>query len=1049
MPGFGNVAGQQSSFGSFGSFNSNGADLNSSQGLLSYAQQQGGQVEQAANELVHPTTNILSSIGDGFKNAFGDFVKVISAPSEWVAGTINSVKDGTPWIQSMSDAMKNATSPAEALFGKEDPNAGGLQKVGQFLTRTAVNVLLDPLTYVTFGAGEGLLGLRATTALTLDEGGIAAAKLGKVAGVDTVSLSSEGQGVYSYLSKLKGQITGDTSFQIAKTGDTTLDLAGGQLQRVMKGSIDAPLNPDFARIAISKLLEVAPGLTSTLLDKGGIKFFGQSILSGQRIASTLPLIPGMSMLDHITKPIRDIVAAPFNPDMIKAGGQWTRLPPEYVDAFQNYKDLAGSWADKSVGNVADIVKANGLNPTEGKFLMAAIEAGYKPADARLANAWNQFFKLGEDQYNMMKQAGIPVGYLQNYAPHMLIKEPTSMLPFKMPPSTKVGAAIERELKGPIYNIAPTKEGLGAVEDQLVKGATGPAADMLAKAKNDGFHIFDDNIATAWIQRSMDNTRGTTARYFMKNIAESFGIPEDIGKAKGYVPINSAGIKNASEDFASKVFAEGGQQMVYHPSIAKHIESFLGSVINDDAMSELGKHFDSLQNLWKASVTSIFPAFHGRNAISNVLQNYLDMGVHAFNPVHHYVAGHMVLMDRQATKLGLDAMKPGATEETKTALHDLLNQKMFTDSTGNDWNFGELRQIAKDHNIAFTSRITSSIDTAKGPEGISKDLFAEPLAKRIAKGALPISQDFLGFKGGRALGNAIEEQGRLLNFTANLRNTGDVTLAAKRTKQFLFDYGNLTNFEKVVMKRLLPFYTYTRKNIELQVRALATTPGRVSAQVQALSTLGEVISGGNQMTQQEQDALPSWVKSGISILAQKKGKEVTLLSSLGTPVEQPFQALQPNQILGSISPLIRLPFEQMSGYSLYQGKPLSEVTNAAAFKNAPKPIQDMIGFTKIVGHHSDGTTFTWYTSLHPEMMNLILNLPPTTRVFSALKQMDAVDVSSQAKILQQIVGVRPYSFDLDQEAQKRENELKTKLQTLLTNAGVTAQFTRTYIPKAKP
>lgn len=1047
MPGFGSFSNPQGSSGSFGSFNSSGnVDLNSSQGLLSLAQMQGGQIEQAANELAHPTTNILSAIGDGFKNAFGGFVKVISTPSEFVAGTITSLKDGTPIVQNIQDAMKNATSPAEALFGKEDPNAGGLQKVGQFLTRTAVNVLLDPLTYVTFGAGEGLLGLRATTELTLDKGGIAAAKLGKIGGESTVNLNKAGQGVYGYLSKLQDQITGDTAFKIAKTGDTTLDLAGEELAKVLKGTVDSPLNPDFARMAMAKLLEVSPGLTETLLDKGGIKFFGQSILSGQRIASTVGLIPGMTKLDELTKPVRNIISAPFDTSMIKTNSGWTRLPPEYIDSFQNYKDLAGSWADKNVGNIADIIKANNLIPTEGKFLMAAIEAGYKPADARLANAWNQFFHLGEDQYNMMKAAGIPVGYLQNYAPHMLIKEPTSMLAFKMPPSQKVGAAIKREMDGPIYNIAPTKEGLGAVEANLVKGNNKAAEEMLANAKNEGFHIFDDNIATAWIQRTMDNTRGTTARYFMKNIAESFGIPESIGRQKGYTTISSAGIKNASDEFTNRVFGEAGEAMTYHPAIAKHVENFLGSVINDDAMSELGKHFDSLQNLWKASVTSIFPAFHGRNAISNVIQNYLDMGVHAFNPVYHYVAGHMVLMDRQATKLGLDAMKPGATEESKTALADLLKTPMFTDTTGNTWTFGELRRVAKDHNIAFTSRITSSIDSAQGPAGIAKGIFEEPLAKRIVKGALPISQEFLGFKGGRALGNAIEEQGRLLNFTANLRNTGDVTLAAKRTKQFLFDYGNLTNFEKVVMKRLLPFYTYTRKNIELQVRALATTPGRISAQVQALSTLGEVISGGNTLSQDEQNALPDWVKSGISILAQKKGNEITLLSSLGTPIEQPFQALQPNQMLGSISPLIRLPFEQASGYSLYQGKPLSEVTNAAAFKKAPKIIQDLIGFTKIDGHRSDGSSFTWYTSLHPEMMNLILNLPPTTRVFSALKQMDAADVTDQAKLVQQLVGVRPYSFDLDQEAQKRENELKAKLQTLLTNAGVTAQFTRTYIPK---
>ena len=86
------------------------------------------------------------------------------------------------------------------------------------------------------------------------------------------------------------------------------------------------------------------------------------------------------------------------------------------------------------------------------------------------------------------------------------------------------------------------------------------------------------------------------------------------------------------------------------------------------------------------------------------------------------------------------------------------------------------------------------------------------------------------------------------------------------------------------------------------------------------------------------------------------------------------------------------------------------------------------------------------SLRPEMMHVFLNMPPTSRVLTALKQMENQDVATQDKILQQTLGLRPYSFDLEQEAQKRENELKGKLQNLLTTAGITAQFTRTYIPK---
>jgi len=81
-----------------------------------------------------------------------------------------------------------------------------------------------------------------------------------------------------------------------------------------------------------------------------------------------------------------------------------------------------------------------------------------------------------------------------------------------------------------------------------------------------------------------------------------------------------------------------------------------------------------------------------------------------------------------------------------------------------------------------------------------------------------------------------------------------------------------------------------------------------------------------------------------------------------------------------------------------------------------------------------------------MMNLVNNLPPTSRVLSSLKQIQAVDVSNGNKILQQLIGVKAYSFDVIQEQAKREKELREKLENLLNDAGILAKFSRTYIPK---
>lgn len=1206
---------------SFPQYGRRQATLDSAEGLYQLAQMQGGAVAQAANEIYHPSTGILSSIGAGMKNAFRGFVDIISTPSHVMAGLLSSE-------MTVGDAMKDNITPSDVIFGDKDPDGSIYKKTGSFLIRTAVDILLDPLTYVTFGASTGALGLRAGTKITLHEG--AAKAVGKKA-LATASLSDEGQKVYSYVSKLQRQMTGATSAQIAKTGDHLLDLAGKELEGVMKATIDSPLSIDYAKKAMTALIEKNPAYIDTLLDKGGIKFFGKSILSGQRISSTLKMVPGMTHLDQMTQQSRLAVGALFDPTIVKGlDNQYVRLPMEYVEMHQKWGDFARAYGEEKIQALDDIMKRFKLNESEARFLTASLEYRRVPTDPRLAGAFKATLGFNDLQWESLVKAGVLTkeARIEGHVPHILVKESVGSIKWKMPPSTATGAAELRKMArfvdektgatisghadelglkvvtdkdfvanqqvvfrgggaldvkqvtdrgvpttvsnkvaedfariknqfdagrpGKIlgrkegqnivekYYISPSariatkndipdsvykaykesnpfvkpevgeaalgkwakangydaidyrtlgKQSLDEAEIKILntkilkttphtvdggvkyfKNANGDifrreveplhkvagekafdelegtllknpknAAKLLDDMRQEGFQGFDDNAITALAARSLKNSKAISMKYFLRELGENFGADAATVAASGYKRINNAGLEEAIQ-----VLGKEGELM-FHPAIAAHVEKFMGSLLTDDATMDFLKAYDSLQNAWKATVTSIWPAFHGRNALSNVFQNFLDIGYHAVNPRTHAMSISLLKADRQLNKLSRLALGTGddaLRAQAKQAA--LLGKEMFTDATGYKWTFGELRQVAKNNNIAFTKAIVTSNDVQKGQQALVKALFPAPTIKgKIARGVakpFEIGQDVVG--------RTLEEQARLVNFLSNLKNTGDVTMAAARTKQFLFDYSNLTNFERMFMRRLIPFYTFTRKNLELQIRALVTTPGRVAAEVHAISTLGEVISGGEQLSSEEYAALPDWVKAGMGILLKKNGDQITMITSLGTPLEAAFAQTQANVVLGSVSPLLRVPVEQMAGYSFFQGKPLSEATNAAAFQRAPKFIQDLIGFTEVKGRKSDGTPYTWYVSLHPEMMNLVLNLPPTTRVFTALKQMDAVDVDEQAKVFQQLTGVRPYSFDLERERAKREKEMMSQLENILTKAGVTAQFKRTFIPKEK-
>jgi len=1037
---------------------SNSFDLNTSEGLLNIARSKGGNIAEAAEEIANPTTGILSTIGNGLKNSFKGFVDVISIPNQIVAGAIS--KDYT-----VGEAIKENISTSDVIFGELNPDSSTMQKVGGFVARTAVDMLLDPLTYVTFGASGSMFGAKAVSKITVR--GAAAKSIG-LADEAAVALSKEGVQTLNYLKKVEAQVTGLTKgidmaerlkyYKEGKAiraasglGDEAFDLAGDELKTLLRSTIDAPLDPDFAKLAMSNLLEKAPQLTETLLDKGGMKFFNQTILSGQRIRTATRMVPGMTALDNMTAPIRGTLNAMFDPKMVKNGDKWVRVPEEYNDIIQKAKDLADSMKDDRVGQLSNIISGNKLTTTEAKFLTAAVEAGKMPSDPRLANAFKQLMGYNDKELDFLRSQGIRVSKLDNHAPHILNKQKDNgaMMFRPTPPKEAVNAAKQRKIEGSIFS--GDFEQLDEVEKALLGKSQKKADDLLAEMVNDGFEGFEQNLLVAHTMRSMDNVSAGVTKDMLKTVSENFGI-KAANAPEGYVGLKFGSFGKEEEFF--KRLGLDTEAVRFHPAIAKHLETFVGSAISDPASNEFLKAFDSIQNLWKASVTSIFPAFHGRNALSNVFLNFNDIGLEALNPKTSFQATQMLKWDMDVSKLSKAAAGIGDDAlKAQDELTDLLAKDIFTDAFGKKWSFGELRQTMKNNNIAFNEGIVGPIDITKGTDEIVSSLPFNrsliPTSKsegvRLAKKVLPVGQDFKPFVVGRRVGKAVEEQSRALNFMTNLRKTGDVTLAAQRTKQFLFDYNNLTNFERTFMKRLLPFYSFTRKNLEAQMVTLFSSPGRTAAQITAVTNLGDAISG-QKLTKEEEAALPEWIKSGISILKSKNGGIAEIFGSLGTPIEAPFSSLQPNALLGSLSPLMRVPMEEATGYNFFQGKPISEVTNATAFARAPKFVKDMIGYTEIQGNRSDGSTYTMNVALRPKMMHLFLNLPPTTRVLTALKQMETVDVSTQGKIAQQLIGVKAFSFDLEQEQQKREKELRGDLEELLTNAGVTYQFTRTFIPK---
>lgn len=1413
-------------FGGFGGFSSPGSNQLTVEQLLSVAKAQGGAVGEVAEELSHPKRSLLSTVGNGFKNAFTGFLDAIAVPSQIVTGIV------TPGL-SVKEAIEQNVSMSDVIYGDDKrKNLTGMQKFRSFSARLAVDVLTDPLTYVTFGASRGVLGFAqapkffakevdAKTVLsTLERKGVigeeakALVKKGEeLADLnDSVFLSEQGENLANRFLDSQRKGTRHTFVKLdrdkilrafKKAGrDVDVDDIPKLLKEVEEGvhdeiinlTLNARLSKSFAVDTVGKMIQRNPQLIETLVEKGGVKFFGKTILSGQRIKQTLPLLPGMTVLDHTTRKFRNSTKALFSRNYTVHG----KLPDEFIQVDQKWRDMADSMNNDLLQKTTRLYKELDISQNEDQFITAAIEAGLQPADPRAGELWKTLHgimpegdvirpevwkaatftkqQLSKNLKNL-RESGAPVADFANYFPHMLVKQEVKSIGFRLPPkqvaqagkfasiSAFVGEEGQRIVgkatkigEGGLEVIDPqgkkllleAQEGGGYLDENFLQYSRERAT--ILEAKEFGVDFADSALATMLLS-SMDATKVSVSRNFVKEVGEKMGQTAD--KAPSfYRPVNVTGLKYEGQEISTFFTGKNGKPIVFHPDVAERIEKFSGSMAADEATENILKQYDKLQNLFKATVTSIFPAFHGRNAISNVMLNFLDMGYHALQPKYNVMAASAIKREASLGKLHAKMFSADPEKAAKAAKEygDTMREIVFRDKTGYQWSAGELRSVIKNNVVAFHPRNLGQIDQVQfgrdSVDDVAEKLFPTSKGDKIKvnfQKVNPLSTKNELIKTGLKVGSLVEDQSRLVNFFGNLDKSGDPLLAAEHVKSFLFDYQNLSNFERTFLRRIIPFYcvpedtealtrdgwkkhsdindkdelltynkdsdeyewqvpeeifvapfddymtnlkskryslsatfnhrwvvedykkdiiikrgyelntgdkikttskylgteskwtkedarllgwlltdgsfrwrgnhceaviyqspkkfldevievaggnprkphpdtgvvcvpvllerinrikhlfkrdkkgegwidfvtslgreemeamydamykadgttslartqdtfacelrgvgetfqvlatllgkraikgtkaytvsswnklgvkdmwkehylykgnvwcprtkngtwvmrqngfvtisgnTFSRKNLERQVKTLFTRPGAIAGEIRAVQTIGDALGAGD-LSEEERAALPQWMQDGINTVLSREGSHVTLLSTIGSPIEQPFQQFQPNQFMASISPIVRVPFELMSGYSFFHGKMLSEVTNAAAYKSAPPAIKDFIGFTEVNGSNKAGEKFTYYAALRPERMHLVNNLPPTTRILSTIKQLQKPGVDAQTKIWQQLIGFNPHDFDLELEAKRREDELRKELEGVLDTANVGFSFSRFVLPK---
>jgi hypothetical protein len=150
-------------------------------------------------------------------------------------------------------------------------------------------------------------------------------------------------------------------------------------------------------------------------------------------------------------------------------------------------------------------------------------------------------------------------------------------------------------------------------------------------------------------------------------------------------------------------------------------------------------------------------------------------------------------------------------------------------------------------------------------------------------------------------------------------------AAAKVKELQFDMQELAPFEKDVMRRVVPFYAYSRKIMPLIFQNLLEKPGGAVAQTIRASNMGR----------NNADFVPASVGEGMSI--ELPGGNGAFLSQLGLPTDQlgELAAIEPTafgtikrtgqKLLSMTNPLlVKGPAEMISGVNMFSGMPYEDL-----------------------------------------------------------------------------------------------------------------------------
>ena len=472
-------------------------------------------------------------------------------------------------------------------------------------------------------------------------------------------------------------------------------------------------------------------------------------------------------------------------------------------------------------------------------------------------------------------------------------------------------------------------------------------------------------------------------------------------------------KNADEALASgyKLVRDKGlfgKDVGYLP---KQDYKFINEIYDPSfkIIDELAKAtgFDTLTTLFKQAVTGLFAPFHVRNWVSGNIQNYEVLGKAALSP-------------------------------DNIALGQQMAYRALKESD-------DLSGILKLGNEEF--KVKDLIEPFKNRFNISSQYISDFGIENQEK-LLKTSSKLNPIEAVRVVGNYIETQQKMTAYLTAIKKGRSINEALKLAEDAGFDYSKLAPFEKHVMRRLIPFYSFTRKNLELQLKTLARNPERLGL----LLKTGRA-AGTPQGTEEGEINMPDWMRNNfIATLGRNVYNMPVVISGFGTPIEAGAQVAEKGLmgVLATLNPLIKIPLERATGKDFFRETDLKDVYNAEEYSIAPQFIKDFLKIKEVEktvyknNKPTDEKRITYVGD--PERLHIARNLFTSRGVNYLHTLFGDKELTEKGRIIKAVTGFKPYEIDEESVKYFEERNNYRDLTDLLKRLGLVRTFEKTILPK---